>query len=86
VTSRSAESTAALKHGLHRSTWTVSDLWIAAMGIGGALRRGDVVDITTGDRHANREEHDVLASALNDYFTDHDEDHPVALWDALATT
>jgi hypothetical protein len=83
---RHAESTAALQHALGRSSWTISDLWVAATGIGGDLSRRDVAEITAGARPASRAEHDVLATALNDWFTDHDEDHPVALWDALAVT
>ena len=86
MTSRDAESTAALQHGLRRSSWRISDLWVAATGIGGDLRRRDVAEITAGARPASQEEHDVLATALNDYFMAHDKDHPVALWDALAAT
>ncbi len=26
----------------------------------------------------------MIATARNDYFTDHGEDHPVLLWEALA--
>jgi hypothetical protein len=78
-----AESTAVLQSGFGQSTWTISDLWVAVVGIGGDLRRSHVVDITAGDRPATRGEHNIIATALNDYFTDHDQDHPVALWDDL---
>jgi hypothetical protein len=84
VINLAAESTAALQRGFGQSTWTISDLWVAVVGIGGDLRRSDVVDITAGDRAATRGEHNMIATALNDYFTDHGHDHPVALWDALA--
>jgi len=83
MTSRHAESTAALQHGLGRSSWTISDLWVAATGIGGDLSRSDVAEITSGARPATREEHNVLATALNDWFSDHAQDHPIALWDGL---
>jgi hypothetical protein len=84
VINLAAESTAALQHGFGRSTWTINDLWVAVVGIGGDLRRTDVAEITEGDRPASPGEHDLIATALNDYFTDHGENHPVLLWEALA--
>ena len=79
----SAESTAALQSGFGSTTWTVSDLWVAVVGIGGDLRRSDIANITAGQRPATRGEHDILATALNEWFVDHDQNHPVALWDGL---
>jgi hypothetical protein len=85
LTALTDESTAVLRFGFGQSAWTVRDLWVAATGIGGDLRCADVAEITSGARPATRGEHDILATALNDYFTDHGEDHPVILWDALAS-
>lgn len=79
----SAESTAALQVGFRLTGWTLRELWMAAAGIGGALRRRDIQDITDGARPATRTEHDVLASALNDFFVARGDDHPVPLWDEL---
>ena len=79
----SSDSTAALQGGFRRSGWTTNDLWVAAVGIGGELRRGDVDAITGGHRPATRAEHDVLATALNDHFVDQGHNRPVALWNDL---
>jgi len=76
----------ALQRGFEQTGWSVNDLFVAATGIGGELRHRDVGEITRGERGATRGEHDVLAAALNEYFTDHGQDHPVAMWDELPTT
>ena len=78
-----AASTAVLRSGLAGTTMSVSDLWVSATGIGGAMRKADVTDITDGGRPATSAEHDILATALNDWFCDHGMDHPVALWEGL---
>lgn len=82
MTSRAdgAQTGATLRHALQLTGWTLDELWIAATGIGGALSRGDVKAIAAGHRAASRSEHDVLAAALNDWFVDHQQDHPVAAW------
>lgn len=76
----SLESTLALQRGLRDSGWTISQLWTAAVGIGGGFHRHDIEDISAGQRPATPAEHDILASALNEYFVDRGQDHPVALW------
>ena len=76
----SQSSTAALQAGFARSHMTVTDLWLAAAGIGGFLNRTDVAQIADGRRAATAAEHDVLASALNDCFVGRHEDHPVRYW------
>jgi hypothetical protein len=79
-----ADSTAALQRGFGLTGWTITDLWVAVLGIGGELGRRDVEGITTGARSATRAEHDVMAAALNDYFTDRDLDHPIPFSHDLA--
>jgi hypothetical protein len=79
----SAESTATLQHGLQRTGWSIDQFWIAAIGIGGGFHYYDVQDIASGERAATPAEHDILASALNDYFVDRGQDHPVTLWQDL---
>jgi hypothetical protein len=81
----STNSTAALQRGFRLSGWTINDLWLAAMGVGGELRWRDISDITAGTRPATPTEHDVVATALNDYFVDQGDTHPVVLWDDLTT-
>jgi hypothetical protein len=76
----SASSTAALQLGFLRTGWSIDDLWLAVLGIGGVFRRRDVEGITSGGRSATPAEHDLLAAALNDYFVDHHQNHPVPNW------
>jgi hypothetical protein len=83
MSDRGTESTASLQRGFRLTGLTVSELWIAAWGIGGEFHRSDIEDITAGERPATPSEHNILAAALNDYFTEHDQNHPVAAWQDL---
>ena len=80
-----SNSTIVIRNGLERAQWTTSDLWIAALAVGGDLRHRDVEQIARGDRQATPLEHDILATALNDHFTDLGEDHPIRYWQQLTT-
>jgi hypothetical protein len=73
-------SSAVVTDGLSRLGWSVRDLWVAAIGIGGSLSRGDIEAIAAGTRIANRAEHNILVAALNDGFTDLGQNHPLAYW------
>ena len=50
----SAESAAALQEGLALAHWTITDLWVASVGMGGSFARSDVEHITDGTRDATR--------------------------------
>ena len=50
----SAESAAALQEGLALAHWTITDLWVASVGMGGSFARSDVAHITDGTRDATR--------------------------------
>lgn len=78
-----AESSAALQRGFRLTGWTIDELWLAAVGIGGAFLPRDIERITAGRRGATAVEHDILAAALNDYFVGRGENHPVAFWHDL---
>jgi hypothetical protein len=75
-----------IREGLLRARWSVTDLWVASIGIGGAFVQTDVQHIADGRRAPNQVEHDILASALNDHFTGRGEGHPVLYWRDLAGT
>jgi hypothetical protein len=81
-----AASTIALQRGIRDAQWSVRDLWVAMVSIGGNLRYRAVERIADGDQAATPREHDVLASALNDYFVERGEDHPVPLWHELVSS
>jgi hypothetical protein len=78
-------STATIRNGLRLARWTISDLWIAAVAIGGAFSHHDIDQIASGQRQATPTEHDILAAAMNEHFLDHGYDHPVAYWHDLPT-
>jgi hypothetical protein len=82
----SSLSTAAVQGGHSGTGWTINQLWTAAVGIGGGFHRHDIDDIVSGRRAATSAEHDILATAMNEYFSDHGQDHPVALWGSLLST
>jgi hypothetical protein len=86
TTPLSAESTAVLQRGYGLTGWTVEQLWIAAMGIGGSMDSRDVEGITSGAKAATPAEHDVLAAALNDHFVERNQDHPIPSWQDLPRT
>jgi hypothetical protein len=77
------ESTQAIRDGLERAHWGISDLWVAALGVGGSFTRPEVEQIVEGRRPATRTEHDILAAALNDHFTGLGENHPIRYWRQL---
>jgi hypothetical protein len=76
-------SAAAIRHGLQLAHWNISDLWVAAVGIGGALSHHDVDQIASGERLATPGEHDILALALNEHFVDRDQDQTISYWHDL---
>jgi hypothetical protein len=68
---------------LDRLRWTVTDLWVATVGIGGDLSRYDLAAIVAGSSPATPMEHDTIAVALNDRLVELGEGRPVAYWDEL---
>jgi hypothetical protein len=76
-------SVAAIRLGLHLTDWNISDLWIAAAGIGGNLSHHDIDDIATGRHPATPIQHDILATALNEHILDQSDDHPIHYWRQL---
>lgn len=67
-----------LFEGMCRSGMTYQELWLRQVSVGGIA--GDleveayVLGLLTPDRH----QHDVLAQAINEYFLERGEDHPVS--------
>jgi len=82
----SISSAAAIRDGLEQSRWTVVELWRATLGISGSLTPQEVADLTSGQRPSSPFQHDILASALNDHFTDIGGDHPVPYWRDLVAS
>jgi len=78
VTGALTPSAGALRAGLALSGLDVRALWVSYLGLGGTMSLGEVVDTFRGLREVSAHEHDMLAQALNDHFTAHGHDHPVA--------
>lgn len=79
------ESAEALQAGLQRAHWSVTDLWEAALAIGGGFSQLDVAHIAAGDAETSPAEHDVLAATLNERLPRGTED-PVPYWRDLLPT
>ena len=64
----SADFASNIRHGLRSTDWVATDLWIAAVGLGGSFLLKDVHSIISGEHEPTRPEHNVLAHALNERF------------------
>jgi hypothetical protein len=74
------QSAAAIRLGLQLTDWTISELWIAAFGIGGTLSHRDIDNIAAGEQPATPTEHAILATALNEQLADHGHNRPISYW------
>lgn len=70
-------SAAVLRAGLAMSDLSFSDLYAAYLAVGGTLSTDEVCEILRGQCEVIAIEHDYLAQALNDHFTEHGHNHPV---------
>lgn len=66
-----------LRAGFSLSELSIGRLWVAVLGIGGELAEPELADILEGRRAPTSFEHDLIAQALNDYFTERGQNHPV---------
>jgi hypothetical protein len=78
-----SRSASVLRAGLAMSELQLGELWAAYMGLGGTMSADEVEATLRGEREPTAYEHDVLAQALNDYFTERGQDHPVPYSDGL---
>lgn len=66
-----------LFEGLQRSGMTPAELWIKYYAIGGDAAELEVEAYVLGLLSPDDYQHNLIAQALNEYFLDHHEDHPV---------
>jgi hypothetical protein len=71
-------SAPALRAGFALSDLTLRELWTAQVALGGMLTEEELRDTLELRREPTWAEHDVVAAALNDWFTERGQDHPVA--------
>jgi hypothetical protein len=76
-------SASVLRTGLALSTLGFAELWTAQLALGGALSKQELRAVLLGDRELTAHEHDVVAQALNDHFTERGQNHPVPYSDEL---
>ena len=67
-----------LRAGLALSGMTYEQLWVSYIGLGGTLDRDQLQTSLEGKSPLGSYEHDMVAQALNDHFTERGLNHPVA--------
>jgi hypothetical protein len=72
-----SRSASVLRAGLAMSELELGELWLAYAGLGGSMGIDEVKATLRGEREPTAHDHNVLAQALNDYFTERGQDHPV---------
>jgi hypothetical protein len=71
-------SVMSLRAGLALSGMTDEQLWFSYVGVGGTLGQRSLVAALNGELVMSAHEHNVVAQALNDHFTERGQNHPVA--------
>ncbi|WP_344426039.1 hypothetical protein [Pseudonocardia ailaonensis] len=77
-TADTMRSAPVLRAGFALSRMSVRELWTAHLALGGMLSRTEIEDTLALRREPSWAEHDVIAAALNDWFTERGQNHPVA--------
>ncbi len=73
-----------LFEGLQRSGLTSGELWLRYFAVGGDAAQLEVEAYALGLLSPDDYQHNLIAQALNEYFLDCDEDHPVRYRDLPA--
>jgi hypothetical protein len=72
-----------LRAGLALSGLSHDQLWLRCLAVGGTFSCDEFEAALSGRRWLTTYEHDVIAQALNDYFVERGQNHPVAYADEL---
>jgi len=67
-----------LRAGLALSGLTYEQLWVSYVGLGGMRDHDQLQASLEGKSPLSSYEHDLVAQALNDHFTERGQNHPVA--------
>ncbi|GLL15709.1 hypothetical protein GCM10017577_68620 [Pseudonocardia halophobica] len=76
-------SAPALRAGFALCELTLRELWTAQVALGGMLSEDELRETLELRREPTWAEHDVVAAALNEWFTERGQDHPVAYSEEL---
>jgi hypothetical protein len=69
--------------GLALTDLDIRDLWIRYIALGGSHNRNQLGDYLHGISEWSVAEHDIAAHAINEYTSDHGQDHPVQYSDEV---
>lgn len=74
----SAQRGLSLADGFDLSGMTLPELWLRYIGVGGSESANTIQEHVSGDVHLSSRQHNVLAQAINEYFIERQQNHPVA--------
>lgn len=69
-----------LEEGVARSGMSFHELWLSQLALGGEAGSLEVEAYVLGLLTPDAFQHDLIAQAINEYFIERGEDHPVAYW------
>jgi hypothetical protein len=69
-----------LSQGLARSGLSYHELWLRHVAVGGVADEIEIEAYVLGLLKPDPYTHDVVATALNEYFLDKGQDYPVSYW------
>jgi hypothetical protein len=67
-----------LRAGLALSGMSYERLWFDYLGLGGTFGLKSLIAVLQGEREISAHEHNMIAQALNEHFTERGHNHPVA--------
>jgi hypothetical protein len=73
-----------LRDGMDLSGMTYDELWIRQVSVGGTAGEVEVEAYVLGLLDSDDFQHDLLAQALNEYFLERGQDHPVGYTTVVA--
>ena len=69
-----------LAEGMRATGMDYGELWLRYIGVSGVAGRFEVEAYVLGLLTPDAYEHDVIAQAINEWFIDRGENHPVEYW------
>ncbi len=80
----STDSGLSLQEGMRLSGMTFPELWLRHIAVGGTAGELELEAYVLGLLVPDNYQHNLIAQAINEYFLDIGDDHPVAYRDAAA--
>jgi hypothetical protein len=70
-----------LADGWDRSGLTLAEWWLRYLAVGGTASPDRLAAYASGELRPDSHQHNMIAQAINEHFTDLGEDHPVSYQD-----